>query len=441
MLQVKDLRVEVELLPLFNHTHTYEAEQALLGLLQKLPPTLAEVLERQAVLRAMLAQWSILADFSYSRLQLQEAREFLQQAVSGRLPLETNQVKMAGKLLLSEEARYQSRARYVQCLLLLRRLEQQYFNRLDAAQFPAGFKPYLLRIAHFLERFSLADTAQVIAEDAFSARHMVRFARQLLGVKPEELTAFWEAFYLVEAYWSAAKGLLTLGLVFPEFQETGLELVGFYHPLVKAPVKNTLHLNSTTNVLVLTGPNMSGKSTLLRAVSLCVYLAQAGLGVPAAVCRLPFFTSVAVALNLSDNLAGGYSHFMAEINNLKAVVQAAQAGGWVFAVFDELFRGTNADDALEITATTLQGLAAYPESYSLVSTHLLELESQLPARVLGGAYCIECVLQEGVPVFSYRLQKGWSTLRIGRIMFEQAGLHRLLRPHSLRPLEVGGHSA
>ena len=426
MLQVNDLQIETQLLPLFNYTHTHDAEAALRLLLQELPPTVEQVLTKQATLRAVIGQWNILADFTYSKLHAQEVRTFLHEAVNGQVLLETNRLRMVCKLLFSEQARYQSRARYAQTILFLRRLEQHYFSQLDIAAFPPAFRAKLQLIAHFLERFSLSDAAGALAEDAFSAAYMVRFARQLQAVQPEELAAFWAAFNEVEAYWSVAKGLLTLQFVFPAFQESGLDLVDFFHPLLRTPVRNTLHLNRETNVLVLTGPNMSGKSTLLRSVSLCVYLAHTGLGVPAAACRLPFFGSISITINSADNLLGGYSHFMAEINNLKTVVQAAQGSGRVFAVFDELFRGTNSDDALEITEATINGLRTYPDSYFLLSTHLLELENQLPAKVMLGAYCIECVLTDGVPNFSYRLQRGWSSLRIGRVLFEKAGLLKLL---------------
>ena len=428
MLHVDDLRIETEVLPLFNYTYSAEAEAALLQLLQDLPTTVEGVLEKQAILRAFEVNQTVLADFSYSKVQQQEVSRFLHEAVSRQRRLETSRVKMAVQLLFSEEARYQSRARYVQVLLFLRRLEQHYFSQLHTADFPAAFKAQLTGITRFLERFSLTDSAHAIAEDNFSAALMIRFARQLLAVRPEELAAFWQALYQFEAYWSAAKGMQQMGLVLPEFQAAGLQLTGFYHPLLAAPVRNTLEMRPTENVVILTGPNMSGKSTLLKAVGLCVYLAHAGLGVPAARCQLPFYRSIVVTINLADSLASGYSHFMVEIRNLKAVLHAAHGPGQVFAVFDELFRGTNVDDALEITRATLRGLAGFSGSCFLISTHLQQLEGVLAGQPGLLPYSIECALHNGVPKFSYRLQTGWSTLKIGQIIFAKEGIHELLRP-------------
>ncbi|MFD2787646.1 MutS-related protein [Hymenobacter rubripertinctus] len=428
MLLIDDLRLEAEILPPFNFTHCHEAEQALGRVLRELPSSVARVEEKQAVFRALLAQWDVIGEFSYSRIQLPEVQRFLHEVVSGQLTLETSRVRLAARLLLSEEARYRSRARYVQAVQFLRRLEEFYFRRLDPAGFPPFARVRLTAIIRFLERFSLESAAGAIAEDRFSAGRMVDFARQLHAVEPAELAEFWAAVFWVEACWSVAKGLREQQFVFPEFQPAGLELTGFYHPLLTAPVKNTLTLSPDDNVVLLTGPNMSGKSTLLKAVGLCVYLAHAGLGVPASAARLPFYASIVVAINLTDSLSSGYSHFLAEIRNLKGVLAAAQGPGRVFAVFDELFRGTNVDDALDITRATVSGLAGFPGSCFLISTHLLQLESQLPAQSGRRAFCIACTLHNGVPVFSYRLQVGWSSLKIGRILFEHEGLPELLRP-------------
>ena len=427
MLLIDDLRLDAEILPLFNFTHSYEAEEALGQLLRELPPSVAQIEAKQAVFRALLAQWTVVADFNYSRVQLTEVRRFLHEVVSGQLALETNQLRLAAQLLFSEEIRYRSRARYVQAIQFLRRLEQHYFSRIDPAGFPPGGKARLTVIVRFLERFGLADAAAAIAADQFSAGRMVAFTRQLAAVREEELADFWAAFFWLEACWSVTKALRQLDFVFPEFQAAGLHLTDFYHPLLREPVKNTLRLGPADNVVLLTGPNMSGKSTLLKAVGLCVYLAHAGLGVPAAGCRLPFYSSIVVAINLADSLSSGYSHFLAEIRNLKAVLEAARGAGRVFAVFDELFRGTNVDDALDITRATVAGLANFPASCFLISTHLLQLESQLPAQPGRRTYCIACELRDGLPVFSYRLQAGWSSLKIGRVLFNQEGLPELLK--------------
>jgi DNA mismatch repair protein MutS len=97
-------------------------------------------------------------------------------------------------------------------------------------------------------------------------------------------------------------------------------------------------------------------------------------------------------------------------------------------VFDEIFRGTNVDDALDITKTTVNGLVRRKGSFFLLSTHLLQLDAQLNSdcRERVRKCYIECNLEEGSPKFSYRLKEGWSQLKIGKILFEKEGLAQML---------------
>ena len=109
-----------------------------------------------------------------------------------------------------------------------------------------------------------------------------------------------------------------MAFVFPTIDDTQFSIEGLFHPLLKNPVRN--NITASKNVILLTGPNMSGKSTLLKSVSLCVYLAHAGLAVPASKATLPFFNTISVAINLTDSIVSGYSHFMSEIVTLKNVL-------------------------------------------------------------------------------------------------------------------------
>jgi DNA mismatch repair protein MutS len=172
---------------------------------------------------------------------------------------------------------------------------------------------------------------------------------------------------------------------------------------------------------------MSGKSTLLKAVSLCVYLGHTGLAVPAAKTIIPFYSSISVAINLTDSIVSGYSHFMSEIVTLKNVLSDTIKNEKCFAVFDELFRGTNIEDALEISTTTIKGLTKFADSLFIISTHLhqlREMEEIRNGRV--ATYFIECDLKNNIPVFTYKLRTGWSDLKLGRILFEREGLNNLL---------------
>jgi DNA mismatch repair protein MutS len=116
---------------------------------------------------------------------------------------------------------------------------------------------------------------------------------------------------------------------------------------------------------------------------------------------------------------------MTEIDNLKKVVLAAEQGKNCFAIFDELFRGTNSDDALSISLITINGLKKFHNSCFFISTHLHSLKDQIGQDNDISLQHIDCKLSGGRPVFTYQLQDGWSDVKIGQILFEQTGLKAL----------------
>jgi len=118
---------------------------------------------------------------------------------------------------------------------------------------------------------------------------------------------------------------------------------------------------------------------------------------------------------------------MSEIVTLKNVLTEASGNKKCFAVFDELFRGTNIEDALEISTATIKGLCNFPQSLFFISTHLHQLKQmeEVKANKITTCY-IECELKNEVPVFTYKLKEGWSDLKIGRILFDREGINTLL---------------
>jgi len=116
---------------------------------------------------------------------------------------------------------------------------------------------------------------------------------------------------------------------------------------------------------------------------------------------------------------------MVEIQNLKRIAIEANNEKKCFAVFDEIFKSTNTQDALEITNLTIAGLSKFQNSVFFISTHLHELKNILDFDQVMPVN-LECSFSEGLPYFSYKLVDGWSEVRIGKTLFEQVGLVHLL---------------
>ena len=94
---------------------------------------------------------------------------------------------------------------------------------------------------------------------------------------------------------------------------------------------------------------------------------------------------------------------------------------------DELFKGTNLEDALAISTATLEGLTRFSSSCFVISTHLHQLQETVPVKCSQvQSICLDCEIQNGTPVFNYRMREGWSSMRVGQLLFAKEGLYQLL---------------
>jgi DNA mismatch repair protein MutS len=160
-----------------------------------------------------------------------------------------------------------------------------------------------------------------------------------------------------------------------------LEIIEGRHPVIEQQemaggnerfVPNDLYLNSTTHtVLLLTGPNMGGKSTYLRQAALIVILAQMGSFVPARSARLSLVDRVFTRIGASDNLARGRSTFMVEMTETAAILHTATPRSLV--LLDEVGRGTSTYDGLAIAWAAIEYLHARVRAKTLFATHYFEL--------------------------------------------------------------------
>ena len=422
-MQTNDLSIDPDITNLFDYTLNEDARATLRSMLLRPLPSQEAALERQHILKGFVANIHLFHTYSYSKIDFREAFTFLQTFTKKEfLP---KRLKL--RLWFSRKKHYQYRSRCVQLILLFHRLHNHYIKELRPGAFPESYKADIRYIDDFLSSFRLDYFERQIRSNSFRIKHIVAIINIIADKKhKQEFEEFHGKYTQFEAYLSATQGIHYHGFTFPDIDGTTLSLQDFYHPLLARPVKNSFTAES--NVVLLTGPNMSGKSTLLKAIGICTYLANIGFAVPAAQAQVPFYGNISVYINLNDDLQSGYSHFMTEIMNLKNVALDAGSHKSTFAVFDELFRGTNIEDALEISKTTLRGLLNFPDSLFFVSSHLHQL-SEMKEIKSGQISChyLDCDLENGIPKFTYQLKPGWSDVKIGRILFERENLNEILR--------------
>ncbi|MGA8090240.1 MAG: mismatch repair protein [Terracidiphilus sp.] len=197
--------------------------------------------------------------------------------------------------------------------------------------------------------------------------------------------------------------------VLPEFVERGplFEAKEITHPLLPAnvAVRNDVKLDGAVQLMVLSGPNMAGKSTFIRCLGVNAVLAQCGAPVRARSLRMSPL-AVAASICVLDSLSGGTSRFYAEIRRLKVAEDLSAGPIPVFFLMDELLSGTNSHDRLEGTKLVVRSLMEHG-AIGIVSTHDLAL-AEIPAAMNGRAVnChFEDRLEDGKLIFNYKLKPG-----------------------------------
>jgi DNA mismatch repair protein MutS len=217
----------------------------------------------------------------------------------------------------------------------------------------------------------------------------------------------------------------------PQFDDTAdIEIVGGRHPVIEQQemaggnerfVPNDLYLNSTTHtVLVLTGPNMGGKSTYLRQAALVVILAQMGSFVPAASTRLGVVDRVFTRIGASDNLARGRSTFMVEMTETAAILHTATPRSLI--LLDEVGRGTATYDGLAIAWAAVEYVHARLRAKTLFATHYFEL-TELAEQLSGVKnYHVSVKETTGGIVFLRKVEPGAADRSYGIEVAKLAGL-------------------
>ncbi|WP_163192812.1 MutS family DNA mismatch repair protein [Clostridium thermarum] len=213
------------------------------------------------------------------------------------------------------------------------------------------------------------------------------------------------------------------GWCFPEVHEEGslLKAQNLGHPLLThRRVSNDFIIKDQGSVILITGSNMSGKSTFLRTVGINLVMSYCG----APVCASSFSAAIMdvyTCMRVSDNLEKSISSFYAEILRIKKIVSASRQNGKIFFLLDEIFKGTNSIDRHQGATVLIKQLSSRGAS-GMVSTHDLELgelEKEMP-KVAN--YHFQEHYDNGKLNFDYKLRKGISTTRNAMHIIRLAGI-------------------
>lgn len=230
----------------------------------------------------------------------------------------------------------------------------------------------------------------------------------------------------IDVYQSMAEVSADYGYVRPSFTDDVLDIVSGRHPILDEMMKdpryvaNSVHMDSEKSILLITGPNMGGKSTYMRQTALLVIMAQAGCYVPARSMKTPVFDKIFTRIGASDDILAGQSTFMVEMSEANKALQNATEHSLI--LFDEIGRGTSTYDGMALAQAMIEYIAACVHAKTMFSTHYHELTSLTDS--IGCARNVHVVVKEenDKVTFMYKVKDGAAGHSYGVNVARLAGL-------------------
>jgi DNA mismatch repair protein MutS len=231
----------------------------------------------------------------------------------------------------------------------------------------------------------------------------------------------------------------SLNLHCPELtQSPGIQFINGRHPVVENVMKtpfiaNPINVNPNRRMLVITGPNMGGKSTYMRQTALIVLMAYIGSFIPAEEAQIGPIDRIFTRIGASDDLASGRSTFMVEMTETANILNNASANSLV--LMDEIGRGTSTYDGLSLAWACAQYLAQKLQSYTLFATHyfeLTQLAEDLPE--LANVHLDAIEHQDNIR-FMHSVQEGAANQSYGLQVAQLAGVPKVVIQHAKRKLK------
>ncbi|HRE50100.1 MAG TPA: DNA mismatch repair protein MutS [Flavitalea sp.] len=332
---------------------------------------------------------------------------------------------------------------------------QQLVILFDADDTPQVLQSLTLRAKELIGKGIAGDLAARKKEAPFSPVETLHYGRYLRRHFKNSVFELIDIFGRIDAWYAMAAAMKRYQLVFPTLTDAAAQgdaIVGeqeesprtmnapepgsqgqpylnahsLYHMLLPEPIPYDVHMNARSNFIFLTGANMAGKSTFIRSVGCAVFMAHLGMGVPAKKMTLSIFDGLLSNINVADNIVKGESYFFNEVQRIKnTILKINDKRKWLVLI-DELFKGTNVQDAMKCSSAVIKGLIKISNSLFILSTHLYEIGEELRAYPTISFKYFETEVLDDQLKFSYQLKEGISNDRLGYIILKREKVTELL---------------
>ena len=306
---------------------------------------------------------------------------------------------------------------------------RQLITLFDNDDLPASLKRYIQRADSLLRNDLIIRLGNTKPGAKFSATQTIYYGHFLLYHFKNTTDELINIYSRLDAWYSMAMAMKKFNLTIPTFTNSDkpcVEAQELYHLLIPSPVSYNVTLDPANNFLFLTGANMAGKSTFIKSVGAAVYLAHIGMGVPAKSMQLTMFNGILSNINVVDNIAKGESYFFNEVQRIKNTILKINDGTKWLVLIDELFKGTNMQDAMKCSLTVIKGLIKIKNSLFILSTHLYEIGEDLREYPNVCFRYFETSVNEDQLHFSYQLKDGISNDRLGYLILRREKVVDLL---------------
>ncbi|HNU66199.1 MAG TPA: DNA mismatch repair protein MutS, partial [Methylotenera sp.] len=278
------------------------------------------------------------------------------------------------------------------------------------------------------------------ANDRALAREKLLYAQVLEQLMPfiTPLQTNAGAVASLDVLCSFAERAVALKYVAPQFStEAGIQIVGGRHPVVESIaqpfVANDVILNPYRQLLLITGPNMGGKSTFMRQTALIVLLAYCGSYVPATSAKIGEIDRIMTRIGASDDLAGGRSTFMVEMTETANILHNATDKSLV--LLDEIGRGTSTFDGLSLAWAVAKQLLEKNHSYTLFATHYFELTRIVDEFKYAANVHLDAIEHGHNIVFMHKVEEGAANQSYGLQVAQLAGIPKSVVASAKRKLQ------
>lgn len=302
---------------------------------------------------------------------------------------------------------------------------QQMIDLFSADERPALLQNILDRISILLQKPEAKEMIAINDIQQLSSADKLRFGHFIFYQFRHQIDDLVELYSRLDAYYSLASAVMDKQLNFPVFSTTDTPYVaadGLYHILLNTPVPYHLEMDHENSFIFLTGANMAGKSTFIKAVGLAVYLAHIGMAVPAKTMELSLFYGMLSNIHVVDNIMKGESYFFNEVQRIKNTIIKINDGRKWLVLIDELFKGTNVQDAMRCSSEVIKGLLKIKNSLFILSTHLYEIGHELKGHEKIAFRYFETGVSDEQLSFSYQLKEGISNDRLGYLILKREGV-------------------